>query len=109
MNNDGESTTDSNRRTINDLLNEWNFHRCQLEHSLDKARTQFVSSGKINEFPQCNWFEEEVLLFQDTMAESVAIINGQYSSGNELKMRNSVDLATQELSAIILRLQSLLQ
>lgn len=97
--NRGQSSSPDN------LISNWNHQKDILQHMVKKAREKFLNSDKFNEFPECNWFEEDELLFEDTMMECTTNVSDQYDDTK--KLEETISESISELNDIVARLTSL--
>lgn len=115
--NDSESGSGvtTNRSTVDkaslsspdNLVNNWNHQKDILQHLVKKTREIFMNSDKVNEFPQCTWFEEDDLLFEDTMSECSVNITDKHVVGDIQKLEKTISESCTELNEIVARLISL--
>lgn len=99
-----DTTTSS---STDNLVNDWNYQKDLLQHLVKITRQKFLNSDKVNEFPQCNWFEEDDLLFEDTMTECSVNVTDQHVVGDILKLEKTISESCTELNEIVARLISL--
>lgn len=97
----------SSASTTDSLVDNWSYQKGILKHIVKKTREKFLSSDKANEFPQCTWFEEDDLLFEDTMAECSANVNDQFFVGCLQQLETTISESCTELNEIVARLISL--
>ncbi len=102
-----DETCSSQSISPDSLVSNWNYQKGLLQHIIDKTRARFLSSDKVNEFPQCTWFEEDDLLFDDTMTESSANVNNQCEVGDIDKLEETISKSLIELNEIVVRMISL--
>lgn len=95
---------EANRSTEENLLSNWTYQIGILQHMVKKTREIFLHSDKVNEFPECNWFEEDDLLFNDTVQECSASVNDLYDVGDIQKFEKTISESLIELNEIVARL-----
>lgn len=93
--------------SLKELVNEWNYRKGILQHLVNKARNDFANSDKVNEFPQCTWFEEDDLLFEDTMTECLTNVDNAYIVGDIDKLQKTTCESITGLNDIVVRLVNL--
>lgn len=102
-----ESSCGQSSSPADNLIINWKHQIDILQHMFKKAREMFLNSDKVNEFPECNWFEEDDLLFEDTMTECAANVNDQYANADIKKLEETISESVTELNDIVARLTSL--
>lgn len=103
----GVGSTNGGSCSLEKLVNDWSYQKCILQHLVNKARNDFANSEKVNEFPQCNWFEEDDLLFEDTMTACLTNVDDAYIVGDIEKLRKTTSESITDLNEIVARLMNL--